>query len=69
MAKGVVKTFGDKVLYFTILDELIKNDCFLLTFTGGDCVYGIIRPVQFILVDRFFISLMVAELLSLNQEN
>ena len=44
---------------------------FLLSFIGGNWsfVCGVIRPVQSIVADRFFISLMVAELLLLNQEN
>ena len=68
MAKGVLKMFGTKVLYFTMLYEL---ECFLLSFIGdhGIFVCGVIRSVKFIFVDRYFISLMVAELLLLNQEN
>ena len=30
------KIFGTKVLYFTMRYELTKNECFLLSFIGGD---------------------------------
>ena len=71
MDKGVLKILGTKVLYSTVLYQLTKNECFLSSFLGGErnFVCEVIRPVQFIFVDRIFISLMVAELLLLNQEN
>ena len=54
-----------------MLYEPTKNECFVSAFTGGgwNFVCEIIRPVQFIFVDRFFISFMVEELLLFNQEN
>ena len=36
---------------------------------GREFVCGAIRPVQFIFVDRFFITLMAEELFLLNQGN
>ena len=67
MAKRVLKIFSTKALCFPILYELTKNECFLLSFIGGggggNFVCGVIRRVQFIFIDRFFIPLMVAELL------
>ena len=52
------------------MNSLKMNVFFYLSLGSGlSFVCGVIRPVQFILVDRFLIPLMVAELLLLNQEN
>ena len=71
MAVTVLKIFGTKVSYFTVLYELTKNERFLSPFIGGGWkfVCGVIRSVQFTLVDRFLISSMVEVLFLLNQEN
>ena len=68
MFKGVLKILNTKVLYFTMLCKLTKNECFLLSLIGGDCNFecGVIRPAEFMFVDRFCISSIVAELWMLN---
>ena len=68
---GVLKIFGTKVSYLTMLYKLTKNGCFLSPFIGDskNFVCGIIRLVEFTFVDKFFISVMVEELFLLNQVN
>ena len=34
VAKALLKIFGTKVLYFMLLYEFTKNECFLLSFIG-----------------------------------
>ena len=65
LAKGVLKIFGAKVLSFSMLCELTKNECFFFIFHWGGAKILVYNPL---FIDRFFISLMVAELLFLNQE-
>ena len=69
MAMGVLKILATKVSYFTILYELTTTNVFFhLNVSGRNSLYQVIRPVQFIFVDRFLISLIVEELCSLNKE-
>ena len=60
----VFKIFSTKVSYFMMLYELTINECFFLHLSVGEArsLSMGLSDVQFIFVERSFISLMIEKL-------